>query len=403
VPSADDEKYRELKMLSLKLAWRNLIGAGLRTWLNVIVLSISFVVIIWHRGMLDGWHEQARRDTIEWEIGGGQFWQENYDPYDPFTLVDSHGKIPPEIQHGVESNLLTPLLITQATIYPQGRIQSVLLKGINPAQKNLKLPTKKLAADSHEIPVLMGTRMAESTKLNIGDVFTIRWRDVNGTFDAAEAKIVDLFRTNVPNIDNGQLWIPLDRLRQMMLMPDEATIIVTTTEKMDLPKPAGWTFRDQQYLLSDIDKTIEQKQIGGSIIYIVLLFLAMLAIFDTQVLSIFRRQREIGTQIALGMTRGQVIRLFTLEGSMHSILAACVAAIYGIPLLLLQVKYGITMPENTDDYGMAIAEKIFPVYSLGLIITTTIIIFITATIVSFMPARKISKMKPTDAIRGKIQ
>jgi ABC-type antimicrobial peptide transport system permease subunit len=60
------------------------------------------------------------------------------------------------------------------------------------------------------------------------------------------------------------------------------------------------------------------------------------------------------------------------------------------------------MPENTDDYGLAIAEKIFPVYSLGLIITTTFVIFIVATIVSFIPARKIARMKPTDAIRGKI-
>jgi ABC-type lipoprotein release transport system permease subunit len=389
-------------MLSLKLAWRNLIGAGLRTWLNVIVLSISFVVIIWHRGMLDGWHEQARRDTIEWEIGGGQFWQKNYDPYDAFTLVDSHEEISVEIQEGVASNVFTPILVSQATIYPQGRIQSVLLKGIDPAQKILKLPTEKLAIESYEIPVLMGTRMAESTKLTVGDIVTIRWRDVNGTFDAAEAKIVDLFRTNVPKIDNGQLWIPLERLRQMMQMPNEATIIVTNPEKTNLPQLSGWTFRDQQYLLSDIDRTIKQKQVGGSIIYIILLFLAMLAIFDTQVLSIFRRQREIGTQIALGMTRGQVIRLFTLEGSMHSILAAVVATIYGVPLLLLQVKYGITMPENTDEYGMAIAEKIFPVYSLGLVITTTIVIFITATIVSFIPARKISRMKPTDAIRGKI-
>jgi ABC-type lipoprotein release transport system permease subunit len=389
-------------MLSLKLAGRNLIGAGLRTWLNVIVLSISFVVIIWHRGMLDGWHEQARRDTIEWEIGGGQFWQKNYDPYDAFTLVDSHEEISVEIQEGVASNVFTPILVSQATIYPQGRIQSVLLKGIDPAQKILKLPTEKLAIESYEIPVLMGTRMAESTKLTVGDIVTIRWRDVNGTFDAAEAKIVDLFRTNVPKIDNGQLWIPLERLRQMMQMPNEATIIVTNPEKTNLPQLSGWTFRDQQYLLSDIDRTIKQKQVGGSIIYIILLFLAMLAIFDTQVLSIFRRQREIGTQIALGMTRGQVIRLFTLEGSMHSILAAVVATIYGVPLLLLQVKYGITMPENTDEYGMAIAEKIFPVYSLGLVITTTIVIFITATIVSFIPARKISRMKPTDAIRGKI-
>jgi ABC-type lipoprotein release transport system permease subunit len=389
-------------MLSLKLAWRNIIGAGLRTWLNVIVLSISFVVIIWHRGMLAGWHDQARRDTIEWEIGGGQYWQKNYDPYDPFTLEDSHAKLPPEFESAETAGSLTPILIGQATIYPQGRVQSVLLKGIDPDQTNIRLPTAKLAEDSYEIPVLMGTRMAETTKLKIGDLITIRWRDANGTFDAAEAKIVDLFRTNVPKIDAGQLWLPIDRLRRMMLMPNEATVIVTSTELTKLPQAADWIFRDQNYLLSDIDQTIKQKQIGGSIIYLILLLLAMLAIFDTQVLSIFRRQREIGTQIALGMTRGQVIRLFTLEGAMHSILAAVVAAVYGVPLLLLQVKYGITMPENTDEYGLAIAEKIFPVYSLGLIVTTTIIIFITATIVSFIPARKISRMNPTEAIRGKI-
>jgi ABC-type lipoprotein release transport system permease subunit len=106
--------------------------------------------------------------------------------------------------------------------------------------------------------------------------------------------------------------------------------------------------------------------------------------------------------MALGMTRGQVIRLFTVEGAMHGILAAIVAAIYGIPLLYIQSIYGITMPEGTDDYGLAIAEKIIPVYSVGLVITTTLIVLIVVTIVSFLPTRKIAKMNPTDAIRGKV-
>lgn len=74
-------------MLAFKLAYRNLTGAGLRTWLNVIVLSFSYVVIIWHKGFLDGWEQQAKTDMIMWETGGGQFWHERYDPYDPFTLT----------------------------------------------------------------------------------------------------------------------------------------------------------------------------------------------------------------------------------------------------------------------------------------------------------------------------
>ncbi|MDY0333828.1 MAG: hypothetical protein RBR47_02630, partial [Bacteroidales bacterium] len=57
--------------LSFRLAYRNLMGAGLRTWLNVGVLSFAFVVIIFYRGLIDGWNQQARRDSIAWEYGHG--------------------------------------------------------------------------------------------------------------------------------------------------------------------------------------------------------------------------------------------------------------------------------------------------------------------------------------------
>ncbi len=45
----------------------------------------------------------------------------------------------------------------------------------------------------------------------------------------------------------------------------------------------------------------------------VLLMGMLLAIFDTQVLAAFRRRREMGTLMALGMLRSQIIGLFTLE------------------------------------------------------------------------------------------
>ena len=61
------------------------------------------------------------------------------------------------------------------------------------------------------------------------------------------------------------------------------------------------------------------------------------------------------------------------------------------------------MPEGTDDFGIAAAERIMPYYSAALIIGTIIVVTIATTIVSYMPARKISKMNPNDAIRGKIQ
>jgi ABC-type lipoprotein release transport system permease subunit len=395
-------------MLAFKLAFRNLIGARLRTWLNVLVLSLAFVVIIWFKGVLNGWNEQARRDTIAWQIGGGEYWQENYDPYDPFSIDESHAVMSDKIQQAVAAGQLTPMLITQATMYPEGRIQSISLRGIDPAQKIIELPTAYLTETDDIVPAIIGQRTAKNNKLAVGDYVTIRWRDVNGTFDATDVKIVHIFRTNVPTMDLNIVWIPLRQHQEMFRMPGEATILITakgvkSPETDFVGNFPGWTFKDHYFLLADIREMIKMKSFGGYLMFVILMSLAMLAIFDTQVLSIFRRQKEIGTHIALGMTQRQVITLFTIEGAMHSILAAILAAIYGIPLLAYQAKVGWAMPAGTDDFGLTIAEKIYPSYSLVLVLGSTLVVLITTTIVSYIPARRIAKMNPTDAIRGKIQ
>ncbi len=390
-------------MIAFKLALRNLIGAGLRTWLNVIVLSFSFVIIIWQQGLLDGWNRQARKDTIDWEIGGGEYWQENYDPYDPFSIDDSHAFLPAALQQAAANGDAAAVLVSRASIYPEGQVQTVILKGIDPDQKILQLPTGALEMDSEEIPALIGVRMARSTGLKEGDYVTVRWRDKRGTFDAADAKIAAVFKTTVGKVDNSQLWIPLSRLQEMLQTPGEATYLVMPPEFKTPAAYQGWIFRDREYLLQDLTDLIKMKSAGGSVLYVLLLFLAMLAIFDTQVLSIFKRRKEIGTLIALGMTRGRVVRLFTIEGAMHGILAGLLAAVYGIPLLMLQAAKGFGLPSDmTDNMGLVVADKIFPAYGAGLILGTTALVMVTVTVVSYLPARKIAKLQPTDALKGKI-
>ena len=76
--------------LAFHLAYKNLMGAGLRTWLNAGVLSFAFIVIIFYNGLIDGWNEQAKIDAIHWEYGHGHLLNENYDPYDPFSIQDGY-------------------------------------------------------------------------------------------------------------------------------------------------------------------------------------------------------------------------------------------------------------------------------------------------------------------------
>ena len=389
-------------MVAFKLAFRNLMGAGLRTWLNVIVLSFAFFIIIFANGVIDGWNRQARKDTINWETGSGQLWHPGFDRYDPYTYHDAHAPVNEEVMNLVKSNILAPVLVTQATIYPQGRMESIILKGIDPDQKILSLPTNLLVSGGDDIPALIGKRMAALANQKKDDLMLVRWRDKNGTFDAVEVRVAGVFDCNVPTVDNGQVWIALNKLQKMTGLEGEATFFIVgkTYTGGDI---TGWKYKDLKFLLSDMNKIIKTKKIGQSIIYLLLLCIALLAIFDTQVLSIFRRQKEIGTYIALGMTRYQVVGIFTVEGAAHSILAIILGAIYGIPFFLFLNKTGIPMPAAGDQMGISIAEKVFPAYSLGLIAFSVLLVVITATIVSYLPARKIAKMNPTDALKGKLQ
>lgn len=386
--------------LAFQLAYKNLVGAGLRTWLNVGVLAFSFIIIIFYNGLIDGWNEQAKRDSIAWEYGHGQLLHADYDPYDPFSILDGHG-----ILDNKQVENLTPILIRQASIYPEGRMLSMSLKGIDANQSVLELPIQATKGSLAEIPAVMGRNMADAANLEEGDQVLLRWRDKGGTFDAANITVVKVFNTDVPTVDKGQIWIPIQKLWEMTELQGHATMYIANENYNPDENTSGWKFASQTELLKDISDIIATKKASGSIMYLLLLAIALLAIFDTQVLSVFRRQKEIGTYIALGMTRTQVVGLFTVEGSMYSILASVVGCILGLPLFYYLANAGIVLgnASASRDMGIVMSERIYPVFGVQLVVGTILLVVIAATIVSFLPSRKISKMDPVEALKGKLQ
>ena len=385
-----------------KIAFKNLLGARLRTFLNVFVTSISFFMIIFMTGMYDGMRQHAKQVTIDTEIAGGAYWHPMYDPMDPIIFEDSHSILPQEIDALVKRKKAVPILVSQAAIYPNGRIMPVIMKGIDPNQNILNMPTKILGESMDvNIPVLVGKGMANITKLDVGDAFTIRWLDSGGTYDADEGTIVEIMDTENFKLDMGHIWIPIQKAQKMLVMENEVTYVAYEKGLEKIHSPGDWIHRDVDYLIQDIEAAIEADKPGNQIMFAILLSLAAMGIFNAQVLSIFKRGKEIGTLMALGMTRSKVVKLFTIEGGINAVLASALTAFpFGI-IFWWTAKHGIPMPMDYTEMGFMIAKQLIPIYSLGLIITTTIVVFTIVIIVSYLPSRRIAKMKPTDALRGK--
>jgi len=388
-----------------KIAIKNLLGAKLRTWLNVFVTALSFFMIILFSAMYDGMREHAKQVTIDTEIAGGAYWHPEYDPLDPMTFEDAHSIIPRDLKLLVDQKKAVPVLVSQASIYPNGRIMPVIMKGITPEQNIVNMPTEMLVG--HEevtIPVLIGRGMAKDANLEVGDAFTIRWLDADRTYDADEGTVVHIMDTENFKLDMGHIWVPLKKAQTMLAMEEEATY-VTYAEGLSVVKNKhDWIPRDVKYLIRDMEALIKADEPNAAIMYIILLCFAAMGIFNAQVLSIFRRGREIGTLMALGMTRTRVVGLFTLEGGLNAFLAAIMTVILFGPLLWYFGTNGIWLGVDYSDgaMGIIVEKYLIPVYSVGLVVTTTIIVSIIVLIVSYLPSRRIARMKPTDALRGKV-
>ena len=388
-----------------KIAIKNLLGARLRTWLNVFVTALSFFMIILFSAMYDGMREHAKQVTIDTEIAGGAYWHPQYDPLDPITFEDAHATLPSAVKTLVNQGKAFPVLVSQATIYPDGRIMPVIMKGILPEQDIVNMPTQMLA--NHQevtIPVLIGRSMANNAKLEVGDAFTIRWLDANQTYDADEGTVVHIMDTENFKLDIGHVWIPLEKAQTMLAMEEEATY-VTYAKGLSIEENRGdWIPRDVKFLIRDMEALIEADEPNAAIMYIILLCFAAMGIFNAQVLSIFRRGKEIGTLMALGMTRSRVVGLFTIEGGLNAMLAGIMTVIFFGPLLWYVGVNGIWLGVDYSDgtMGIIVEKYLIPVYSINLVVTTTIIVSFIVLIVSYLPSRRIAKMKPTDALRGKV-
>ena len=91
-----------------KIALKNLLGARLRTFLNVLVTAFSFFLILFMSAMYDGMLQHTKQVTMDTEIAGGAYWHPKYDPLNPMTFEDAHSVPPVAVQALVDEKKSIP-------------------------------------------------------------------------------------------------------------------------------------------------------------------------------------------------------------------------------------------------------------------------------------------------------
>jgi len=286
-------------------------------------------------------------------------------------------------------------------LYPNRRLYPVQIRGISMEQSLLQLPLDNLKTFSANfddlIPVVVGAKMAKKAHLHKGDTLTLKWRDRSGAVDAKDIIIIDVGDILNPRVDEGVVWLRLDHLR---LMTDRKNEVSWVAVKHYIGLISEFEFQPVEFLMSDLLALWRQDRMNSKILWAILMTLVCISVFNTQMLNIFKRQKEIGTLMALGMDSQRIVRIFTLEGCLAAIWALVVALLLGLPFFIWFQGVGFDV-SHLSESTLPIRETIYPDYQPMEIIYSLIIVFILIVASSWFPVKKITRLDPTMALRGR--
>ncbi len=383
-----------------QIALKNFVRQGMRSILNVLITALSMVAVVFNLSLYNGFQDQAVHNMVATDVAGGHYRSPDFDILSPMAWEDVTLKTPGALA-SLPPTDKAEVLILQGQIFPNRRLFPVQLRGMEMQQKLLDLPLNKLeewqAPVEEVVPIIIGKQMAGKSHLHIGDGVVLKWRDRFGAVDALDAKVVDVVPLINSRIDEGVVWMRLDHLRQLTNRESEITWVAVK----DFQGPIAQTeFQVPNELLKDILNLIKQDRRYAFVIWVILIFLAGISVFNTQFLNIFKRQREIGMLMAFGMPPGRIVRLFTMEGSLAAFSAVIVGGVLGSAIFAWFQSVGLDVSHLAESQ-IPIRENIFLKINPVEVVVSVLVIVAIMIFVAWVPVRKISRVDPTQALRGR--
>jgi len=135
---------------------------------------------------------------------------------------------------------------------------------------------------------------------------------------------------------------------------------------------------------------LNAQSVSTTLIRSVVMVVVVLGIASVLVVSVVQKQREIGILRAMGSTRGQILRVFLLQGA----LVGAVGSVLGVVLAMGLLKGFSTFVKGADGQPL-FSVSLPPDMALQVIATA----FVAGILAAIAPARRAARMDPAQAIR----
>lgn len=403
--------------MNIKIGLRNIIKNYRRSLITITAIAVGFMSL----GLFGGYIERIYKSLVDQAIIGerlahltvfkkGAIENGRLRPADYYIKAGELEKIVSIIESVPQVKLVSPR-INLSGLMSNGRTSTIFIaEGID--YEDMKIIRGKYADQpgmldpNNPIGAAVAGDLATILGLSKGDDAVLMVTTLDGQINALDVQTSEIYNTGKAGTNDKFVLLPFKYAQNLLdttsaarvtvLLHDLKAISETRDQILKKLESAGLDYEIKSWVeLSDF-----YKQVKGMFdmiflfIFIIVLIIVVMSVINTMGMSVMERTREIGTMRSLGMSRGAIVRLFSVEGLLLSLLGCVFGLTLTVSIIVLFSLLGITYVPPSASGAVPLVIEFVPVE----IITIFGLMVMLGLFAALFPARKASKMSIVDAL-----
>lgn len=420
-------------MALTKLAVRNLRRNRRRTALTLGALVFGVMAMVGVRGFINGMQKMLMENVVYGALGPLQVHKKGYqanvltspltlDMADTPELRQKMLSVPHVKAVAARIDFGSMLSMPDKSEAEPGKVSFLAVTGVEPAEE-MKVTPRRFSfidkgrtfppADAPEIVLNadfakgMDAQVHDASKPlpEVEQMAALMGPDRDGALNGENIVLGGTFPSFQPG-PKGVGMVPLWLAQRMLRMEGRVTTYAVAVDRLDHLEP----IRDQlqaalgpEYevftwseIFPFLKSMMATQDFIFSILFGVILSVVLLGIVNAMLMTVLERTREIGTMLAVGMKRRQVVSLFLLEGAVQGIVGGVAGMLLGALLVYVMGRVGINLPAP----GAQVSAILRPFVPLSFMIGVAIGAPFGASVACLWPAWRASRLRPVEALQS---
>jgi len=404
------------------IAARNILRNKRRSILSIGAIALAAMSIVFLFSFLEGMKNDLADNLQSYYTGEIRVRHKDFGTYEylnPLHLrIENYEDIVKEIEINDAVKTVAPRIRFPAGVYRSGEMYRAFGMGVD-FQREKSYQDIERYIITGRLPeagrkeTLLGAGLAREIGVATGDKITILATTMRRGSNAVTLRITGIARFPVNSFNKNYLLMPLDRAQRLLHMDDSVSEIliklnrgtssIKVAERLNTSLYASGKEELGARFWKQISSSYSFIETASSLYNFIAIFFFILAssvIINTTMMVVHERRKEIGTIGALGMTGGEIVRLFFFETVFLSTAGSLIGVILGIGVTLPFSVAGIHFGKAMEGVSIEISNSIYPALNLK----STALVFVysicAASLATLIPSIKAARVKPVEALRN---